>query len=71
MFEKIDRLQRHARMCRDLADSAITAEARKVLLALALDYENEVTTLQTGDANSLAPFGKTNEGRRSTAHDLS
>ena len=68
MLEKIDRLQRHAKMCRDLADSALTTEASKVLLELALDYENEVSALQIGDANSLAPVGRTNEGRCSTAH---
>jgi hypothetical protein len=57
MMEKLERLHLNAKQCRTLADSAITAEARKVLLEMALDYENRAATLQTDGARSLAPIG--------------
>lgn len=57
MLEKSERLLRHAKQCRALADSAITAEAREVLLDMALDYENRAATLQVSGVRSLAPTG--------------
>ena len=47
--EKLERLQFNAMQCRALADSAITDEARKVLLSMAVDYDDRATTLQVND----------------------
>ena len=46
MMEKVERLYRHAKQCRALADSALRAEARKVLLEMAQEYEDRATSLQ-------------------------
>ena len=51
MTEKLERLRFNAKQCRALAESAITDEARKVLLSMALDYDARAATLQ--DLGSL------------------
>jgi hypothetical protein len=57
IIEKLERLHHSAKQCRDLADSAITAEARKVLLDLAMDYDDRAATLQINGARSLGSIG--------------
>jgi hypothetical protein len=53
MTEKLERLLFNAKQCRALADSAITDEARKVLLGMAMDYEDRAAALQIDDARPL------------------
>jgi hypothetical protein len=43
----------NASQCRNLADTAITPEARDILLDLAHDYDDRAATLQASDTKSL------------------
>lgn len=47
MEEPLQRLRSKANKCRDLASTALTAEARKVLTGLAEQYEQDVLTAQS------------------------
>jgi len=55
MMWKLERLQRNAAQCRDLAEDAITAEGRKVLMEMALDYDDRAANLQVDGAKSPQP----------------
>jgi hypothetical protein len=48
MLEKRKRLRHQASTCRALAISEIRANARTVLLDMALDYEGRATNLHVG-----------------------
>ena len=61
MMDELEELHRNANQCRALADSAMTEEAREILLEMALDYESRVATLQANGTKSLAPFGRTRD----------
>jgi len=50
MLEKQRRLRYHARTCRTLANSEVRTNARKVLLDMALDYEDRATNLHIDPA---------------------
>ena len=54
MLDKLERLHRSATQCRYLAETALTAEGRQVLLGLALDYEYQAATLQDTGTGSPA-----------------
>ena len=56
-MEKLERLHRNANQCRSLADCALTAEGREVLLEMARDYEDRAATLHATDIDSLDTFG--------------
>ena len=53
---KFERLHRNADQCRMLAATAITAEAREVLLGMALEYDGRAATWQTIGIESLNSF---------------
>ena len=55
MMEKLERLLFNARQCRALAETAITLEARKVLIGMAADYEERAATLQADEDWLFAP----------------
>ena len=55
-MEKLERLHRQAQQCRALADTAITPEARIVLVDMALDYEDRAATMQINGARSHPPI---------------
>jgi len=50
MLEKRKRLRHQASTCRALATSEVRANARTVLLDMALDYEARATNLNIGPA---------------------
>jgi len=56
MKMKLERLLFNAKQCRSLADSALTPEAREVLLGMALDYEERAAKLQANDMTSFPGF---------------
>jgi hypothetical protein len=56
MMEKRERLHHHATQCRVLADTSITAEARKVLLDMARDYEELAATMLANGSRSRPPI---------------
>ena len=45
----LERLQRNATECRDLASTAMTPAAKEILSGLAQQYEEEAVTLQHSD----------------------
>jgi hypothetical protein len=53
---KLERLLYNAKQCRSLADSALTPEAREVLLGMALDYEERAERLRTNGTTSFPSF---------------
>ena len=48
MGETLQQLQEKARQCQELADTAMTEEARLVLREIALQYEAEVVQATSG-----------------------
>jgi hypothetical protein len=54
---KLELLHRNADQCRSLADTAITMEARAVLLDMAQEYDDRATSLQTTGLGPLDSFG--------------
>ena len=58
MLEKIERLKRNARECRTLAETAITEDAREVLLDMAREYEDLAVAFRTNGVRSHDSFGE-------------
>ena len=56
MIMKLERLLINAKQCRSLADTALTLEAREVLLGMAQDYEERAVKLQANETASLPPL---------------
>lgn len=56
MLMKLERLLFNAKQCRALAESAITPEAREVLISMALDYEERAERLQANETTSFPAF---------------
>jgi hypothetical protein len=56
MLMKLERLLFNAKQCRALAESAITPEAREVLISMAADYEERAAALQTNETTSFPAF---------------
>lgn len=56
MIMKRERLLFNAKQCRTLAETALTLEAREVLLGMALDYEERAVKLQANETTSFPPM---------------
>lgn len=60
MTEKLERLHRQARQCRELADCATTEEVRDILRDMAQDYEGRVAALQI-NGWEFSPIGRASD----------